>query len=116
MGAERLAKRIYKLLKTWSADNFRLCPERSFSMPVRIISMRAIQVMVDLVIDLLDRIASEAASILKLEGKEILTVHEIHTGARLVLQDCKDGVSACHPVRDWNLVRYATSNYTQYMS
>ncbi len=84
-------------------------------MPVRTISMRAMQVVMDLVIDLLDRIASEAASILKLKGKEILTVDEIHTGARLVLQDCKDRVSACHPLWDWNLVRYATSNYTQYM-
>ena len=38
--------------------------ERSFSMPVQVISMLAMQVMVDLVMDLLDRIASEAASIL----------------------------------------------------
>jgi hypothetical protein len=52
-------------------------------MPVRVILMRAMQVMVDLVMDLLDRIATEAASILELEGKETLTVDEIHTGARL---------------------------------
>ena len=59
-----LAKRIYKLLKTWSAAKFRRWPERSFSMLVRVISMLAMQVMVDLVMDLLDKIAMEAASIL----------------------------------------------------
>ncbi len=78
---QELAKRIYKLLKTWSADNVRWWPERRFSMLVRIIWMRAVQVMVAQVMDLLDRIASEAASILELEGKETLTAHEIHTGA-----------------------------------
>ena len=59
-----LAKRIYKLLKTWSAAKFRQWPERSFSMLVQVILMLAMQVMVDLVMDLLDRIASEAAPIL----------------------------------------------------
>jgi hypothetical protein len=29
-----LANRTYKLLKTWSADNFRQWPERSLSIPV----------------------------------------------------------------------------------
>ncbi len=45
--------------ETWSAAKFRQWPERSFSMLVL-----AMQVMVDLVMDLLDRIASEAAPIL----------------------------------------------------
>ena len=54
-------------------------------MPVRTISMRAMQVMVDLVMDLLDRIATEAASILELEGKDTLTLSEVKTGARLAL-------------------------------
>jgi hypothetical protein len=49
--------------------------------------MLAMQVMVDLVMDLLDRIASETTFILELEGEETLTVDEIHTGARLVLRD-----------------------------
>jgi hypothetical protein len=77
-------------------------------MLVQIISMLSMQVMVDLVMDLLDRIVSKAASILELEGKETLMVDEIHTGARLVLLDCKDGVNACRPLLDLNLVRYAT--------
>jgi hypothetical protein len=84
-----LADRIYKLLKTYSADYFRWWPERRIPIPVRTISMRAMQVMVDMVIDLLDRIAREAAYILELKGKETLTVDDIHTGARLVLQDGK---------------------------
>ncbi len=61
---QALAKRIYKLLKTWSVAKFRRWPERSFSMQVQVISMQAMQVMVNLVMDLLDRIASEAAPIL----------------------------------------------------
>ncbi len=36
--------------------------------------MRAMQVMVDMVMDLLDRIAREAASLLELERKDTLTV------------------------------------------
>ncbi len=46
-----------------------------------------------------DRIARKAASILELEGKETLTVDEIHTGARLVMRDGKDGenTSLCIP-------------------
>ncbi len=44
-----LSKRIYKLLKTWSTDNFRLWPERSIPIPVLFISRRAMQGMVDMV-------------------------------------------------------------------
>ncbi len=55
-------------------------------MPVRtmISTMLAMQVMVDMVMDLLDRIAREAASILELEGKDTLTVDDINTAARFV--------------------------------
>ena len=72
--------------------------------------------MVDLVMDLLDMIAMEAASIRKLEGKELLTVAEINTGARLVLRESKDGEHACRPFLEMNLVRYASLKYTQYMA
>ncbi len=54
-------------------------------MLMQTILMWAMQVMVDLVMDLLDRIAREAPSILELQGKETLTVDKIHTSARLVL-------------------------------
>ncbi len=59
-------------------------------MPVQTISMLAKQVMVDMVMDLLDRIAREAASILELERKDTLTVDAINTAAKLVCRDCKD--------------------------
>ena len=85
-------------------------------MPVRTISMRAMQVMVDLVMDLLDRIATEAASILELEGKDTLTVEAILTGARLALRDSKDGEHACRPFLEINLVRFASQKYTHYRS
>ena len=68
-----------------------------------------------MVMDLLYRIAREAASILELEGKETLTVAEIKTGARLVLRDGKDGGNAGRPFLEMNLVRYASLKYSQYM-
>ena len=113
---QELAKRIHKLLKSWSADDYRRWPARSFSMPVRTISMRAMQVMVDLVMDLLDRIATEAASILELEGKDTLTLAEVKTSARLTLRDGKDNEHACQHYLELNLVNYANKKYTQYMS
>ena len=79
-------------------------------MPVRTISMRAMLGMVNLVMDLLDRIATEAASILELESKDTLTVDAIHTGARLELRDGKDGEHACRPFLEFNLIRFATQN------
>ena len=85
-------------------------------MPVRTISMRAMQVMVDLVMDLLDRIATEAASILELEGKDTLTLAEVKTGARLTLRDGKNGEHACQHYLELNLVNYAKKKYTQYIS
>jgi hypothetical protein len=76
-------------------------------MHVQTISMRGIQVMVDLVMDLLDRIARKAASILELEGKDTLTVAEINTSAKLFCRDCKDRENACCPFLEMNLMCYA---------
>ncbi len=63
---------------------------RPFCMPVQTISKRAMQVMVDMVMNLLDRIAREAASILEVERKDTLTVDAINTAAKLVCRDGKD--------------------------
>ena len=79
-------------------------------MPARTISMLAMQVIVDLVMDLLDSIAMQAASILELEGKETPTVAEINTCTRLVLRDSKDGEHACRPFLEMNLIRYTSLN------
>ncbi len=84
-------------------------------MPVLTISKRAMPVMVDMVMDLLDRIAREAASCLELECKDTLTVDAINTAAKLVCRDGKDRENACSPFLEMNLVRYASSKYTQYM-
>ncbi len=85
-------------------------------MSVRTISMRAMQVMVDMIMDLLDRIARKVASILELESKDTLTLDEIYTGARLELRDGKDGEDASRPLLELNLVRYATFKSIQYMN
>jgi hypothetical protein len=74
------------------------------------------QVMVDMGMDLLDRIAREAASILELERKDTLTVDVINTAAKLICRDGKGGENAFCPFLEMNLVRYASSKYTQYMS
>ena len=78
---QALANGIYKLLQKWAPGECLRVPPRPFCMPVRTISMRAMQVMVDMVMDLLDRIAREAASILELECKDTLTVDAINTAA-----------------------------------
>ena len=87
---QALANGIYKLLQKWAPGECLRVPPRPFCMPVRTISMRAMQVMVDMVMDLLDRIAREAASILELERKDTLTVDAINTAAKLVCRDGKD--------------------------
>ena len=112
---QALANGIYKLLQKWAPGECLRVPPWPFCMPVRTISMRAMQVMVDLVMDLLDRIAREAASVLELERKDTLTVDAINTAAKLVCRDGKDGENACRPFLEMNLVRYASSKYTQYM-
>ncbi len=56
-----LANGTYKLLQKWAPDECCWCPPRPFCMPVRIISMQAMQVMLYLLMDpsLLDRITQE---------------------------------------------------------
>ncbi len=87
---QALANGIYKLLQKWAPGECLRVPPRPFCMPVRTILKRAMQFMVDMAIDLLDRIAWEAASILELELKDTLTVDAINTGAKLVCRDGKD--------------------------
>ncbi len=102
-------------MQKWALGEYLRVQPRPFCMPVRTISKRAMQVMVDMVMDLLYRIAREAASILELELKDTLTVDAINTAANLVCRDGKDGENACRPFLEMNLVRYASSKYTQYM-
>ncbi len=52
----------------------------------------------------------------ELERKDTLTVNAINTAAKLVCRDDKDGENACSPFLEMNLVRYASSKYTQHMS
>ncbi len=80
---QALANGIYKPLQKWApGECLSSCvPPLPFCMPVQTISKRAMQVMVDMVMDLLDRIAREAASILELERKDTLTVDAINTAA-----------------------------------
>ncbi len=70
---------MYKLLQKWAPGECFRVPQRPFCMPVRTISIQAMQGMVDMVMDLLDRIAREVASILELEHKDTLTFGVINT-------------------------------------
>ncbi len=112
---QALANGIYKLLQKWAPGECLRVPPRPFCVPVQTISKRAMQVMVDMVMDLLDRIAREAASILELERKDTLTVDAIKTAAKLVCRDGKNGENACCPFLEMNLAHYASSKYAQYM-
>jgi hypothetical protein len=104
---QALASRVYKLMQKWAPGECLRVPPRHFCMPVRTISMLAMQVMGD--------IALEAASILELERKDTLTVDAINTAAKLVCRDGKDGENACRPFLELNLVRYGSFKYTHYM-
>ncbi len=113
---QALTNGIYKLLQMWAPGECLRVPPLPFCMPEQTISKRAMQVMVDMVMDLLDRIAREAASVLELELKDTLTVDVINTAAKLVCQDGKEGENACSPFLEMNLLHYASLKYTQYMS
>ncbi len=80
------------------------------------ISMLAMQVMVNLLMDLLERIAREAAFILELECKDTLTVAEINIAAKLGCRVGKDRENACSSFLEVNLVRYASLKYAHSMA
>ncbi len=87
---QALANGIYKLLQKRAPGECLRVPPRPFCMPVRTNLMRAMQAMVNMVMDLLYMIAWEAASILELELKDTLTVNAINTAGKLVCRDGKD--------------------------
>ncbi len=65
----------------------------SGNISVRKIGMLAMQIMLDMMMDLMNKIAREAAMILEKDGRRTLTVHDIATAASLILRDGKDAHS-----------------------
>ncbi len=74
---------IYYLLQKWSGR------DGSGNVAVRNISVLAMQVMLDMMMDLMDRFARrrEPTIIVEKDGQTTLTVHDITTAAPLILRD-----------------------------
>ncbi len=68
--------------------------------------MRVMQIMLDMMMDLMNKIAREAAMI----GRRTLTVHDIATAASLILRDGKDSHS-CTTMLAMNINLKAYANY-----
>ncbi len=76
-------------------------------------SMLVMQIMLDMIMDLMERIAWEAATIVEMEGQRTFTSKEILTASRLILCDDKEAVHGS-AVLEQNFVRYETIKYTDY--
>ncbi len=72
--------------------------------------MRAMQIMLDMMMDLMNKIALEAAIILEKDGRRTLTVHDITTAASLILRDGKDAHS-CTSMLELNIRAYTNYRY-----
>ena len=80
---------------------------------MRKIGMRAMQIMLDMMMDLMNKIAREAAMILEKDGRRTLTVHDIATAASFILRDGKDAHS-CTTMLEMNIKAYANYWYNKW--
>ena len=78
-------------------------------MPVKIISSRAMQVMVDMLHDLMERIMDEAATCADSKGRVTIASGSIRTGAMLVLQY---HIDAYCPHVKMAMISFAGQRYT----
>jgi hypothetical protein len=85
----------------------------SGNISVREIGLRAMQIMLDMMMDLMNKIAREAAMILERDGRRTLTVHDIATAASLILRDGKDAHS-CTTMLEMNIEAYANYRYNKW--
>ena len=74
--------------------------------------MWAMQIMLDMMMDLMNKIAREAAMILEKDGRRTLTVHDIATAASLILRDDKDAHS-CTTMLEMNIKAYTNYLYNK---
>jgi histone H3/H4 len=81
-------------------------------MPVKIISSRAMQVMVDMLHDLMERIMDEAATCADSKGRVTIASGSIRTGAMLVLQNRID--ANCPHVKI-AMISFAGERYAAYL-
>ena len=54
--------------------------------------MLAMQIMLDIIMDLMERISREAATIVEMEGRRTLTSKEILAASCFILHNCKDAM------------------------
>ncbi len=80
-------------------------------MPVKAISIRAVQVMVDLIRDVLEKVMDEAATCADSNGRVIIDSGHIKTGSQLALQKSID--TFC-PHMKMGMALFASQRYADY--
>ena len=80
-------------------------------MPVKAISIRAVQVMVDLIRDVLEKVMDEAATCADSNGRAIIGSGHIKTGSQLALQKRID--TFCPHMR-MGMAWFASQRYADY--
>ena len=80
-------------------------------MPVKTISIRAVQVMVDLIRDLLEKVMDEAATCADSNGRVIIDSGHIKTGSQLALQKRID--TYCPHIK-MGMASFASQRYADY--
>ncbi len=80
-------------------------------MPVEAISIRAVQVMVDLIRDVLDKVMDEAATCADSNGRVIIDSGHMKTGSQLALQKRID--TFC-PDMKIGMALFASQRYSDY--
>jgi hypothetical protein len=105
-----IANCIFYLLQKWPGVN------GSSNISVLKIGMLAMQIMPDMMMDLMNKIAREAAMILEKDGQRTLTVHGIVTAASLILRDGKDAhwPHSCTTMLEMNIKEYANYLYNKW--
>jgi hypothetical protein len=104
-----IADGIFYLLQKWPGVN------GSGNISARKIGMWAMQIMLDMMMDLMNKIAREEAMILEKDCWRTLTDHDIATAARLILRNCKDAHSCTTMARvEMNSKAYANYRYNKW--
>ena len=83
-------------------------------MPVNRITCRAVQVMVDMMRDLMERVMDEAATCADSNGRVTIDSGNINAGARLAMHNSIDAHGGGCPGIKMSMLTFASQRYTKY--
>ena len=83
-------------------------------MRVNKISSRAMQIMVDMMHDLMEKVMDQAATYADNQGRVQIGTNHIKYGAKLAMHTCIDQFGDGCPEMEKSMVCFATTRYTQY--